>query len=174
MEFVQHSINWAKGETTEAIITAIFGLLILICSISFWKFGNTPYGKALIIPLFMVGIIPFVTGISGIISNQKRISIYQQAWQENPQQFIQNEKNRVESFDQIFKYTYPMAIILTIGGAILFFTIDSPTWKGISLAMMTMGLMTYFIDHFAAERASIYLEKINKSIKTLSSTSIKS
>lgn len=162
MEFIQHSINWAKGETTEAIITGIAGLLIVISALLFWKFGNTPYAKALIIPLLIVGIIPFVSGISGVINNQKRIEVYQQAWQENPQQFIQDEKARVEGFDQIFKYTYPMAIILTIGGAILFFLLGSPAWKAISLAMMTMGLMTYFIDHFAAERADIYYKQIEK------------
>ncbi|NOU59647.1 hypothetical protein [Marinifilum caeruleilacunae] len=168
MEFVQHSINWAKGETTEAIITAIFGLLIVICSLAFWKFGNTPNGKALIIPLLIVGIIPLFFGISGAISNNNRIEAYQQAWQENPQKFMQDEKLRVERFDQIFKYTYPMAITLSIGGAILFFLLGSPNWKAISLAMMTMGLMAYFIDHFAAERAEIYLKQIKESIEMFS------
>lgn len=50
---------------------------------------------------------------------------------------------------------------MTIVGALLFFLFASPIWKAISLAMMTLGLMTYFIDHFAKERADIYLRYID-------------
>lgn len=164
MELVQHSINWAKGEILEAAIMGAFGLLILVCSLLLWKFGSTPYAKALIIPLFVVGSIPFVMGISGVLNNQNRITIYEQAWQEDKRQFMLSEKERVESFDEIFKYSYPIAIILTIGGAILFFLVASPNWKAISLAMMTLGLMAYFIDHFAAERAAIYLKYIEEGL----------
>lgn len=76
----------------------------------------------------------------------------------NPEDFVKNEKVRVEDFDNIFKYTYPMAIILVVVGGILFFVLKSANWKAISLAMMTMGLMTYFIDHFSRECADIYYE----------------
>ncbi|WP_196890246.1 hypothetical protein [Aureivirga sp. CE67] len=165
MEFIQHTKNWAKGEIIEAIIMAIFGALIVLCSFFLWKFGNTPFEKALIIPLFVVGFIPLFMGISGAISNKNRITEYQKEWEKNKIEFIKTEKKRVESFDQIFKYSYPGAFIFLVGGAILFFLIKTPTWKAISLAMMTLGLMAYFIDHFAAERADIYLKHINKTIE---------
>lgn len=162
MELIHHTINWVKGEMLESSITGVIGFLILVASLLFWKYGNTPYARALIIPLFVVGVIPFVSGISGVYSNYKRIAVYEQAWQENQQAFRESEKERVEGFDNIFKYTYPMAIILVIGGAILFFLVNTPILKAISLAMMLMGLMTYFIDHFAKERADIYYEYIVK------------
>lgn len=165
MDFIQHTVNWSKGEITEAIIMGIFGIIIVLSSVLLWKFGDTPYAKALVIPLFVVGIIPVIMGISGTISNKNRIPVYQNAWQQDKQGFIQAEKERVEGFDEIFKYSYPAAIILVIGGAILFFLLKSPTWKGISLAMMVMGLMAYFIDHFAAERAAIYLEHIKNALQ---------
>ena len=165
MEFIEHTINWAKGEIQEAIIMGIVGLLIIVSALLFWKFGNTPNAKALVLPLLVVGLLPFVNSFSGVNSNNKRIVEYTQQYMANPPAFIKAEKERVESFDEIFKYTYPMAIILTIGGAILFFLFGSPTWKAISLAMMSLGLMTYFIDHFAAERAEIYLQQINKALK---------
>lgn len=165
MELIQHTTNWIKGEITEAIIMAAFGGLIVFCSALLWKFGDTPYTKALVIPILIVGLIPLIMGISGAISNKKSIPEYQAAWKKDQQAFVIAEKARVEGFDEIFKYTYPMAIILTIGGAILFFVLKTPIWKAISLAMMTLGLMAYFIDYFAAERANIYLQYIKEAMK---------
>lgn len=164
MELIQHTNNWIKGEITESIITASIGLLVLIGSFLFWKFGNTPYARALIVPLFVVGIIPLVMGISGTYSNYKSIPVYEQSWKTDKQQFIKSEKQRVEGFDNIFKYTYPMAIMLVVAGAIMFFVLGSANWKAISLAMMTMGLMAYYIDHFAKERADIYYEFIRQEL----------
>lgn len=164
MELIDHTINWAKGEIAEATIMGIFGALLVTCSILLWKFGNTPNTKALFIPLLIVGLIPFIMGISGVISNKNRIPSYQKAWETDKQEFILSEKARVEGFDEIFKYSYPAAIIMVITGAILFFISSTPLWKSISLALMTLGLLAYFIDFFAAERADIYLNHIKKAL----------
>lgn len=160
MELIEHTTNWVKGEILESVIMGSVGALILIASILFWKFGNTPYARAMVVPLLVVGLIPFVMGIAGGYSNYQNISAYESQWKENPEAFVQAEKARVEGFADIFRVTYPMALILTIGGAILFFLIESPNWKAISLAMMLMGLMAYFIDHFARERGDMYYEYI--------------
>ena len=164
MELINHTITWVKGEIQEAIITASFGALIVLCGVLLWKFGTTPYARTLIVPLLVVGTIPLFMGVSGAISNNRSIPEYTARWEQNEQSFISAEKERVESFDEIFKYSYPAAVIFVIGGAILFFLVSSPNWKAISLAMMVLGLMVYFVDHFAAERADIYLEKINAAL----------
>lgn len=162
MEFSQHTINWAKGEILEAIIMGTIGLLIVVSSLLFWKFGHTPYAKAMVIPLLVVGLIPVIAGISGVISNTNRIETYQESYAQNPTAFVQAEKARVERFEDIFKYSYPAAIIMVIGGAVLFFFISLANWKAISLALMVLGVMAYFIDHFAKERADRYLVEIEK------------
>ena len=164
MDFFQHTTNWIKGEILEAIIMAVFGVLILLSSFLLWKWGLTPNARTLVIPLLIVGLIPVIAGVSATISNNKRLIEYESMWNNDQQQFKLDEKARVEGFDEIFKYSYPAAILLTIGGAILFFLVGSPLWKSISLCMMVLGLMAYIIDHFAAERAIIYLEKINESL----------
>ena len=164
MEFIQHTLNWVKGEILEAVIMGICALIIMLCSFLFWKFGNTPNAKALVLPLLFVGFFPFVMAISGVISNKKRISTYSQAWQDNPKEFIQVEYKRVKGFDKIFKYSYPAAFIFTVAGAILFFLIDTPTWKAISLSFIILGFMAYMIDFFAAERANIYLKFIEEAM----------
>lgn len=167
MEFINHTSNWVNGEILEAIVMSVVGALIILCSLLFWKFGTTPYAKSLIIPLLIVGFIPLVNGIYNYQNNKSRLSGYEQSWQRDEHQFLLSEQKRVKSFDKIFKYTYPFALTMTIGGAILFFIISSPHLKAISLAMMMLGLMAYFIDHFAKERADIYLEQIEEKLKQL-------
>ena len=168
MEFIHHTTNWIKGEMVESITIGCVGLLILLGSLLLWRYGSTPYARALIVPLLVVGIIPFVMGISGAYSNFQSIPFYEQQWEQDKKHFVESEKTRVESFDDIFKYTYPMATILTIGGVIVFFLANSPTAKAISLAMMLLGLMTFFVDHFAAERANIYYQHIQNEMPDLS------
>lgn len=165
MEFIKYTTNWVNGEIFEATVMSIVGVLIILCSLLFWKFGTTPYAKSLIIPLFVVGLIPLVNGIFSVQNNKSRLSEYEQYWQEDEHQFLLSEQKRVKSFDEIFKYSYPFALIMTIGGALLFFIVSSPNLKAISLAMMMLGLMAYFIDHFAKERADIYLEHIEEKLK---------
>lgn len=164
VELIQHTTNWVNGEILEATIMSIVGALIIVSSLLFWKFGNTPHAKALVLPLLVVGLIPFVNGIFSVQSNRNSIPLYEQAWQQSQQQFIQSEKERVEGFDEIFKYTYPFAFIMTVGGAILFFLVASPIFKAISIAMMLLGIMAYVIDLFAAERADMYLAHINAAL----------
>ena len=166
MEFIQYTLNWIKGEIFESATIAFFGFLIVTCSILCWKLGSTPYARSLVIPLLVTGLIPLVMGIGGVITNKNRIDSYQIAWKQDSQKFILTEKERVENFDKIFKYSYPFAFISVITGAILFFLINSAHWKAISLSMMMLGLMAYFVDHFAAERAEIYLNHIKSASKS--------
>ena len=80
MDFIQHTTNWVKGEIFEPTIFGSFGLLTIICSLLFWKFGETPNSKAVIIPFAVVGIFFLVTAVSGIISNNKRLTAYNEAF----------------------------------------------------------------------------------------------
>lgn len=167
MEFIDCTINWAEGEILEAIIIGVFGAIIVLCGLLFWKFGTTPNAKSLIIPLIIIGCIPLFNGVFGALNNKNRISTYKTQWEQNQEEFVRAEYKRVKGFDDIFKYTYPLAIILTVGGAVLFFVLGSSIWRAISLAMITLGLMTYYIDHFASERAEIYLEQIEQELKKI-------
>lgn len=164
MELIQHTENWVKGELIESIVTGVVGLIILIGVFLLWKYGTTPYARAMIIPMLVVGLIPFASGISGSYTNATRMAAYEQQWQADKAAFVVAEKERVEGFDNIFKYTYPMAIIFTIGGALLFFAFSSLTIKSISLALILVGGMAYFIDHFAAQRADAYLLHIERAL----------
>ncbi|WP_196892439.1 hypothetical protein [Aureivirga marina] len=160
MSFIEHTINWTKGEIFEAMITGFGGILLLIFAFCFWKFGNTPNAKAMIIPLLLIGLLLSSAGGYNIYSNKNRIVEYQNQFKENPEKFIKAEKERVESFDTIFNYTFPFALIATILGAVLFFFFENSTIRAISFASILLGLLTYLIDFFAKERADIYFKAI--------------
>ena len=53
MEFIQHAINWCKGEIFEGSMFAIYGTVLVLVSMLFRKIGNTPFTKAMIIPLLV-------------------------------------------------------------------------------------------------------------------------
>ncbi len=115
MEFIQHTTNWVKGEIFEATIFSSFGLLTIICSLLFWKFGETPNSKAVIIPFAIVGVFFLATAISGIVSNNKRLIEYTQAFQKDEKSFMTSEKKRVEDFQYLYKMTI---IIVTVSFAL--------------------------------------------------------
>ena len=161
MELIQHTQNWVKGELLGSISMGVMGFLIVAAGLLLWRYGTTPYAKAMIIPLLIVGMIPFVMGIAGSYTNSTRMTGYEQQWQADKSSFVASEKERVEGFDNIFKFTYPMAAIFTIGGAILFFVFSSATLKSICLAVMILGMQVYVLDYFAAQRAETYLQYID-------------
>lgn len=69
---VENTLNWYNGEIFEAKIILAFGLIIIIMAFLFQYLGNTPYAKALLIPLLITGVIFSVIGGSMIFSNQKK------------------------------------------------------------------------------------------------------
>lgn len=160
MEFFQHTLQWIKGEIIEASVVLFSGILMIVSSGLLYKFNNTLHGKSLIIPLAVIGLLLATSGIFGIINNNKRISTYTKAYNQNEKEFLLSEKTRVENFDTIFKYTYPISAILVIAGAILFFTTKNTNLKAVYLGFITIGFAAYYIDYFAFERAKIYLNHI--------------
>ena len=64
MEFIQHTINWVRGEILESVVFGAFGFITLIISIVFWRFGKTPSAKGMIIPLLVIGLFYFIAGQS--------------------------------------------------------------------------------------------------------------
>jgi hypothetical protein len=166
MEFIQHTTNWVKGETFEGTIIGSFGLLTVICSLLFWKFGETPNAKALIIPLAIVGIILLTITIGGTVSNSKRLLQYTEAFNKDKTEFVKSEKKRVEDFQYLYKMTI---IIASVGFAIaicFFLFTNKPIFKSIGLALIMLGLSGLIIDYFSKERADTYYKAITTEMES--------
>ena len=166
MDFIQHTTNWVKGEIFEATIFGSFGLLTIICSLLFWKFGETLNSKAVIIPFAIVGVFFLATAISGIVSNNKRLTEYTEAFQKDEKSFIASEKKRVEDFQYLYKLTIIIASVsfaLAIG---FFWFTDNYILKAIGLALIVFGLTGLIIDYFSKERADYYYKAITTVIES--------
>jgi O-antigen/teichoic acid export membrane protein len=165
MDFIQHTTNWVKGEIFEATIFGSFGLLTIICSLLFWKFGETPNSKAVIIPFAIVGIFFLTTAISGIVGNNKRLKEYTEAFQNDKKSFIASEKKRVEDFQYLYKITIVIAAVsFTLATGFFLFT-DNYILRAIGLALIVFGLTGLIIDYFSKERANYYYKVITTEIE---------
>ena len=160
MDFIEHTLNWTRGEIFEGTIIFFSGLATILIAVLFVQYGTTPAAKALFIPLLVVGILFSIAGGYMYISNKNRVIKYQQAYEMNPTDFIQKEKKRVEDF----QYMYPLstaissaAFILTL---LLFWFTNSKTWQAIGVALMIFGAALLIIDYFSKERSAIYYQEI--------------
>lgn len=164
MEFIQHTINWTKGEIFEAVFIGAFGLLLVICGVLFWRLGQTPNAKSMFIPLVLVGILFAGAGMSGVVSNQKRIPKFEQEFHENPTVFVENEKERVEDFQYLYTMTLILASVSFVIAMTFFWFTNSSVLKAIGIALLIFGLSGIVIDYFSKERADIYYEQILEQI----------
>jgi predicted membrane channel-forming protein YqfA (hemolysin III family) len=165
MEFIQHSINWIKGEIFEAYFFGAFGVLLMLSSLMLWKFGETPNSKALIIPLILIGVFFFGTAISGINSNNKRLPEFKEAFEKNKTEFIQTEKERVESFQYLYKMTIIVASICFLLAICAFVFTKNSTLRAIGIALVIFGITGLIIDYFSKERADNYYKIIIESVE---------
>ena len=157
MDFYQNTQDWLKGELFEGTILLISGIILLIISLILWKFGSTPNAKALIIPIMVVGLL-FILGVGGfMVSNQKRISNFEKSYQENPKEFIESEKQRVEEFQILYKYSVGFAAISFLLTIIAFGFVENRIFQSICIALMIISVSLIIIDHFSKELSLIHI-----------------
>jgi len=77
MDFIEHTIDWCKGEIFEARIILLCGIAVIALAFLFYKMGTTPNAKAMLYPLLVVGILFVGIGIAMSVSNANRITEFQ-------------------------------------------------------------------------------------------------
>lgn len=164
MAFIHHTAEWIKGEIFEATLFGAFGLAVCLGALLFWKFGETPNSKAVVIPFVIVGLFFAATAVGNIASNKNRLENYEQAFRNDQKSFVLSEKKRVEEFQYLYKMTIGIAAVsfaLAIGSFL--FTRHS-TLQAIGLALVLFGLTGLIIDFFSKERANTYYKSIQAEI----------
>jgi len=164
MEFIVHTLNWTKGELFEAAIITIAGVLIIIAAVAFWKFGSTANARALVIPLLVVGVLSTATGASMVYSNQKRLVEFKQAFRQNPLEFVQQEKQRVEGFQYMYTVAQTMATVFFVLAVVFLWFTSNRYLHATAIALLLFGLSTLTIDYFSKERANTYYEIVLKEL----------
>lgn len=128
MNFYNHTSAWIKGELFEAALILSFGILTILVSYLFWRFGTTPTAKALLLPFIITGIVYAALGGGMLVSNSKRSKEFEQAFQQNHKAFIQLEKARVESFQYGYVISKIVATLFFAATLLIFWTTKNPSW----------------------------------------------
>ena len=157
---IQHTINWYNGEIFEAKFIVGFGVTILASDLLFFLLGNSPNAKTLLIPLAVIGIFFFATGVNMMYANGNKLNELQNISSQNSEEFIASEIKRVEGF----QYLYPLSIAISaisfvLASSFLYFFKNS-YFQAVAIALILFGAAFAVIDYFSKERSNIYFEQL--------------
>ena len=160
MEIIDHSLNWCKGEIFEGKLSLFFGVVILCVALSYFKWGNTDYAKAMFWPLVIVAIMAIAAGIYLMTTNSKRIVDYPTQYSENPTEFVHLEKNRTEEFISWYPKTQKILFVIMLVGMLCLLFSHGAIIRAIGIGLMLLSIYGFVLDHFSEERAEIYHKEI--------------
>jgi len=167
MTFIDNTNSWIKGEILEAALLLAFGVATLIAGILFWKLGSTPGAKAVWLPFMLIGLIYGGIGSGMLVSNQKRMTEFSEAYKKDKNAFIKAEKKRVEDFQYQYRISKIVATFCFLLTLVIFWFIPGIQWQGIGIGLTLFGLVGLIVDYFSEERAKIYYATIVEAIKQL-------
>jgi hypothetical protein len=160
VDLIRHSHTWVRGEIFEMVMITITGGLLGVAGLAFARFGATPLAKALLVPLLVLGLLFASIGISGYVSNKRRLSAFERDFRQNPIAFARAEKARVEGFQYLYTITLVLAPISFGLASGLFWLTLAPRVRAAGIALVMFGLLGLVIDAFSKERADIYYAKV--------------
>lgn len=160
LEFVNHTIDWYKGERVEGGMVIIWGVFLLIMSLYFYVYDRFDSTHKLIIPLLIAGLIWFLAGSVGLIVNKNRVEKAKIEYSRDKEAFVKSEKMRVEKFIGTYKYLLAgWSIAIVIGLALFNFTSGSLS-KAIGLSLILFAIMGLIVDLTSEQNAKAYYEQI--------------
>ena len=160
MTFFQHTESWFRGEAIEGGMLVIFGSLLAILALYFWKFGQTPTASVLVVPLLVVGLFWGGAAGFGLTRISSRVEQSRAEYEKAPAEFVQSEKKRVEGF---FTWYRPLLIgwsLLIIVGLGLFHLWGGNLGRAIGLAVLLFGVAGLMVDHTSENNARAYFAEI--------------
>ncbi|MBT8256272.1 MAG: hypothetical protein KJO23_07010 [Bacteroidia bacterium] len=166
MEFIQHTIEWCRGEIFEGKLSILFGIVILLASLGYWKFGSTDAAKAMFVPLLMVALLSIAIGAYLIQANSKRITHYTEQFEQTPAEFILSEQERTAAFIKWYPYTQYILFGLGILAMLCLILSNKPLLRAIGIALLLLVLYMFTLDHFSEERAYKYRREITKQLES--------
>ena len=160
MEFIEHTIEWCKGEIIEGKVILTFAVIIGIVGIAYIVWGSSPYAKAAPWALLSLSVFALSTGIYLITANQKRISAFKTIYEQNPEEFVLSEKERTATFIKWYPITQKIIFGLMVAGMLCMILSHKTVIRTIGIGLMIFSLFIFIVDHFSEERALKYQQKI--------------
>lgn len=168
MEITNKAKEWAIAEMQSGKVFALFGILFLIASISFWQVGKSELVLAFIYPTLIAGAVLFSAGVGFYFSNKTRISNFETDYKKNPKTFLESEIDRTErtmkSYQNIAFKVFPVIIFISF---ILAFLWNDPTWRASSISIMVFFLVVVMLDFKANKRVTVYHQQLKLALSEL-------
>ena len=161
LDILKTAMEWAKAEMFSSMFFALFGIVFLFASASFWYLGKTETAKAFIIPLLVTGILLVILGVGLVIANQWRISTFPAAFAADAKAFLAAEITRADktvSGYQKAVQIYLPAIIAICALALL--VVKTPNWQASMVAIIAMMAVIMLVDTNASTRMEDYQDKL--------------
>ena len=163
LDILKAAMDWAKAEMFSSMFFALFGLVFLFASASFWYLGKTETAKAFIIPLLVTGILLLILGVGLVIANQWRLSTFPTAFAADANAFLASEIARADktvSGYQKAVQIYLPAIIAICALALL--VVKTPNWQASMVAIIAMMAVIMLVDTNASKRMEEYQETLEE------------
>jgi len=164
MEFIEHTVNWVKGENFEGGMVALYGAMLVVLAVYFWKFGHSATARVLIIPFLVVGLFWGIAGSVGVYRNTHRVEEFRMEYEKKPAAFVKNEKRRVDGFIGWYRYLLVGWSLLILIGLALFMFWGGNHGRAIGLAVILFAVAGLLVDHTSEHNARTYQSEINRAI----------
>ena len=161
IDILKTAMDWAKAEMFSSAFFAVFGVFFCLASYCFWQFGKTDTAKAYVVPLLVVGALLIILGVGLVLSNQWRLSGFQDAFQADQGAFISAELARADK--TIAGYNKAVFIfipgIILIAALVLIF-VKTPIWTASMVSIITMMAVILMVDSNANARLAVYKTRL--------------
>ncbi len=156
MEILKLSTDWAKAEVFSAKIVWLFSIITLLAALGFWYWGKTTMARAFVWPLAVSGLFLLAVGAGLFMANKPRIAQFEQAYQQNPQEFVQQELLRTDQSqkDLITVFKVLPALLIVSGFIILF--LQNPNWRAIGITLALLAAFLMAVDSNTGTRNTLY------------------
>ncbi|MDT0620723.1 hypothetical protein [Croceitalea vernalis] len=166
MEILKIATEWAKSEVFSARFFIFFAILFLIASVGFWQLGKTEMAKAYIIPTLVVGLLILAVGVGIFFTNKSRITSFEEAYQEDPTEFVKSEIIRTEkSMGEYKTIVFKVIPLLIVVAALLIIFVDKPIWRATAITTIAMMIVILFVDSNADTRIQAYHQQLQLVLK---------
>lgn len=166
MEILKIATEWAKSEVFSARFFIFFAILFLIASVGFWRLGKTEMAKAYIIPTLVVGLLILAVGVGIFFTNKSRITTFEEAYQEDPTEFVKSEIIRTKkSMGEYKTIVFKVIPLLIVVAALLIIFVDKPIWRATAITTIAMMIVILFVDSNADTRIQAYHQQLQLVLK---------
>ena len=163
MHILKTAMDWAKAEMFSSMFFAVFGIVFLFASASFWYLGKTETAKAFVIPLLVTGILLVILGVGLVIANQWRLSTFPTAFAADAKAFLAAEMTRadktVSGYQKVVHIYLPAIIALC---ALTLLVVRTANWQASMVAIIAMMAVIMLVDTNAATRMERYQDRLEE------------